>query len=155
MLLRAGRSVAIALAIAAASLTGCTTHSVGPARTYDDFERKSRTTAQVALSAVETVRLLSETATAGKAFAAYTNVSISEQEDTIGEARSDFESIQPPGDGADALRARLDPMLDAAIDHIAAVRIAARRGELGSLTTIGAPLTGDSDALQRFLDDIG
>ena len=136
------------------SVAACSEHSVGPARTYDDFERKSRTSAAVALSSVETVRLLAETSSDGDAWGAYTNIGLSEQEDTLAEATGDFASIQPPDHRSDDLRAQLLELLDSAGDHIATVRIAARRGDLGSLEQVAAPLADDSVALQHFLDSI-
>src|SRR4051812_18055059 len=107
--------------------TSCTEHMVGPARTADDFERKSRTTAQVVLSAVETVRLLADATSAGNTFGTYAGVSISEQEDDLAGAQGDFDSIQPPDAAADALRDQLDDLIASAADHVSEVRIAVRR----------------------------
>ena len=152
---RPRRAVALAtLTIVAMLAAGCSEHSVGPARTYDDYERKSRTSAEVALSAVETVRLLAETSTDGNAWGAYTSVSLSEQEDTLAATEGDFASIQPPDHRSDDLRATLLELLGAASDHIAAVRIEARRGNLGSLADAAVPLAADSAALQQFLVSI-
>ena len=147
----AGRAALALVAVLAAS---CSEHSVGPARTYDDYERKSRTSAEVALSAVETVRLLAETSSDGNAWGAYTSVSLSEQEDTLAEAEGDYASIQPPDHRSDDLRVKLLDLLGTAGDHIAAVRIEARRGNLDSLEQVARPLADDSAALQQFLDSI-
>ncbi|MCU1391694.1 MAG: hypothetical protein JWM34_122 [Ilumatobacteraceae bacterium] len=146
---RGWRAVAISSLVFAAS--ACTEHTVGPARTFDDFERKSRTTAEVALSAVETVRLLAETADAGKAFGSYTTISIGEQEDTLSSAVGDFSSVQPPDQHADDLRAQLEQLLSDATDHLTAVRVAVRRGTLEGLADVAAPLAADSTALRTFL----
>lgn len=151
---RIRRPALVALAVIATLSAGCSEHSVGPARTYDDYERKSRTSAEVALSAVETVRLLAETSSDGNAWGAYTSVSLSEQEDTLAEAEGDYASIQPPDNRSDDLRAELLDLLGTASDHIAAVRIEARRGNLDSLADVAKPLGADSAALQQFLDSI-
>jgi len=143
-----------ALAIVTVLAASCSEHSVGPARTYDDYERKSRTSAEVALSAVETVRLLAETSSHGNAWGAYTGVSLSEQEDTLTEAEGDYASIQPPDQRSDDLRVKLLDLLGAATDHIAAVRVEARRGNLESLEQVAQPLANDSAALQQFLKSI-
>ncbi|MCU1401380.1 MAG: hypothetical protein JWN62_4489 [Acidimicrobiales bacterium] len=140
--------------VATLALSACTHHQVGPARTFDDYVRKSRTTAEDALSSVETVRLLATTAADGNAFGPYTNVSISEQEDTLADVVGDFGSIQPPDQHADQLRAQLDALLSSATDHLAAVRIAARRGTLAGLDEVAAPLAADSDALNAFLEGL-
>jgi len=150
----AGVAGVVCVLTAGALASGCSEHSVGPARTYDDYERKSRTSAEVALSAVETVRLLAETSSDGNAWGAYTSVSISEQEDTLAEVQGDYASIQPPDHRSDDLRAELTDLLSTASDHVAAVRIAVRRGNLDGLEEIAQPLIDDSDALQQFLDSI-
>ena len=141
-------------ALVAGVLGGCSTHSVGRAPTTDDYERKARTTAEVALSAVETVRLVADTASAGDAFASYTNVSLSEQEDSLGAAQGDFESIQPPHASLDDLREQLIAILDNATAHVADVRIAARRGQLAGLDEVAAPLAADAEALRAFEDEL-
>lgn len=146
-------SIAVVLFVTVV-IGACTEHRVGPARTADDYERKARTTASAALSTVETVRLLAETSSEGKSFASYTNVSVSEQEDRLNEIEGDFASIQPPGPSSDELRDELQPILDSAADHIADVRIAARRGHLSDLDIVGAPLAADADALNRFLEQL-
>src|ERR1700750_10198 len=97
--MRRHRAIAFLTLLVLAS--GCTEHRVGPARTADDYDRKARTTASVAISAVETVRLLAEISSAGKSFGSFTSIALSEQEDSLEAARSDFESIQPPGAGSD------------------------------------------------------
>ncbi|MBI5089016.1 MAG: hypothetical protein HZB15_09210 [Actinobacteria bacterium] len=127
---------------------------VGPARTLDDYERKARTTAHDAQSVVETVLLIAETAAAGHAFGPFTGVSISEQEDALAAVQGDFGSIQPPDERADALRAELNELLSSAMDDIAAVRIAARRGQASGLDDVAAPLADDSAALDAFIESI-
>jgi hypothetical protein len=150
---RTVRALCVALVVMMFS-TGCVQHMVGPARTLDDYKRKARTTAHDARSAVETVMLLAETAADGNAFGPYTGVSISEQEDTFAGVQGDFGSIQPPDDRADALRAELNAILGTAMDDIAAVRIAARRGQLADLAEIAKPLADDSAALDEFVGSI-
>jgi hypothetical protein len=140
--------------VAVLGCTGCVQHMVGPARTLDDYERKARTTAHAAQSAVETVLLLAQTAADGNAFGPYTGVSISEQEDAMAAVQGDFGSIQPPDDRADKLRDQLNEILGTAMDDIAAVRIAARRGQLDDLDQIAEPLADDSDALDQFIESI-
>jgi hypothetical protein len=142
------------VAVAALVTNGCVEHKVGPARTLDDYERKARTTAHAAQSAVETVRLLAETASDGQTFGPYTGVSISEQEDAFAGVQGDFGSIQPPDARADDLRDQLNSILSTAMDDIAAVRIAARRGQLDDLAEIASPLSDDSASLEQFIESI-
>jgi hypothetical protein len=142
----------VTIALVALLCAACTEHAVGPARTFDDFERKSRTTAEQALSSVETVRLLAETAAAGHSFGPYTGVSISEEEDSLASVEGDFASIQPPDHHSDTLRSELQDLLASAADHIAVVRIAVRRGTVDGLNEIAEPLADDSQALNAFLE---
>ncbi|HEY0518055.1 MAG TPA: hypothetical protein VGC84_01070 [Ilumatobacteraceae bacterium] len=145
--------MAVALVVVMSN-AGCAPHLVGPARTRDDFQRKAKTTAQKALSSVETVRLMAETAGRGDSFGPYTGITISEQEDSLNDVQGDFDSIQPPDHASDEVRAELDALLHDAMDHIAAVRVAARRGVLVGLDHVAAPLTTDSAALNSFLESV-
>jgi hypothetical protein len=124
---------------------------VGPARTFDDYERKAKDTAESALSSVQTARLTARVASRGDAFGPYVSVLMSESETGAAHASSVFASVQPPDDLADRLRARLAPMLHRAEEHLAQLRIAARRGELDRLRRLARPLTPLSQQLERFI----
>ena len=133
--------------------TACINHPIGPARTFGSFEGKAVTTAESALSAVETVRLLATTASEGSSFSSFTAVAVSEQEDALGGLRGTFASIQPPDDESVALRQELTPILDAAFDDVGDVRIEVRRGHLSELDVVAAPLEQVSSNLQSFIDE--
>lgn len=133
-----------------AALAACTPHPVGPARTYEKYEGKAVTTAESALSAVETVRLATDSGARGNGFGPYLSVLVSDQEDALAGTQGTFASVQPPDEKADELRDELDQLLTDALDHVSKVRIAVRRGELERLGEMGAPLAGDADALRRF-----
>ena len=137
------------------AVAGCTTHSVGPARTDDDFERKALTTAKDSLSAVETVRLLADASLQGNTLGPYASVAVSEQEDTLASIDGDFRSIQPPSAEAVPLRDELTEIVGQAIDHLADVRIAIRGGDLLAAGAVAAPLAGDAEALRGFMDEVG
>lgn len=141
----------VALVAIALGSTGCVDHAVGPAWTQDDFARKAGTTIDAARSVVQTVLLVAETAAAGDAFGTFVSSVMSEQEDAFVDVRGDFDSIQPPDTEMDAVRVRVEMMLDNALDHIVAVRIAVRRGELAGLADIAEPLHADVDAMNVFL----
>jgi hypothetical protein len=109
-----------------------------------------------ALSAVQTVRLLADTAADGGAPSSYTAVAVTEQEDALGGVRGTFMSIQPPpGPEAADLRRRLSVTLTSAFDHVGDVRIQARRGHLDHLDDVAAPLTADADTLRQLKDELG
>jgi hypothetical protein len=128
--------------------SACVSHPVGPARTYGKYEGKARTTAQSALSEVQTARMVAQTASRGDAFGPYTGQVLSDAEESLGGLASTFGSIQPPDERADAVRDDLDALLGDAEDHVADVRIAARRGALETLAD-------DISALESFLSEHG
>lgn len=154
---RSERRSMVAAILEAAALTigatACINHPIGPARTFGSFEGKAVTTAESALSAVETVRLLATTASEGSSFSSFTAVAVSEQEDALGGLRGTFASIQPPDDESVALRQELTPILDAAFDDVGDVRIEVRRGHLSELDVVAAPLEQVSSNLQSFIDE--
>jgi hypothetical protein len=137
------------------ALAGCVAHPVGPARTYSKYEGKAVSSAKAAQSSVATVQLVAATAAAGKAFGPYTVVSVSEQEDGLSAVEGTFASIQPPDQRADALRDELGAILSSAVDHVADVRIAARRGQMDELDRVAAPLQADAAALDAFVARYG
>jgi hypothetical protein len=130
-------------------------HPVGPARTFDDYRRKAVTTAESALSAVESARLVAGAATDGNAFGPYTSAVVDEAESAAGAVQGTFGSIQPPNGDADDLRDELDELLSDAIDHLADLRIAARRNQLADLAEVAAPLDEDASALRDFIEANG
>src|SRR5204863_1068824 len=97
------RLLGASAAAALIALAACTPHPVGPARTFDKYEGKAVTTAESALSAVQTVRLLIETSDRGHGFGPYLSVSVSDQEESLSGVQGTFVSIQPPNAKADAL----------------------------------------------------
>jgi hypothetical protein len=146
-LTRAIRSLLLALA-----LGGCVAHPVGPARTFGKYEGKARTTAASALSEVQTAKLAAETLSEGNAFGPYTAQVLGDAEEALGGLAGTFGSIQPPSTRADAVRDDLETMIGDAEDHVAALRIAVRRGE-HTLDT--SDLDDDVDALESFLSEHG
>jgi hypothetical protein len=143
------------VAIAVVTSAACTPHPVGPARSFAKFEGKATTTAESALSRVQTVRLAADTGGDGDAFGPYLSVLISDQEDALSGLQGTFGSIQPPDEPSDALRTELNGLLGDALDHVAAVRIAARRGQLDQLPAVAAPLANDALGLERFVAEHG
>ena len=143
------------LAVITALAFSCVPHPVGPARTFAKYESKARSTAEAALSAVETVRLAADTAAEDRAFGPYLSVLVSEQEEALSGVQGTFGSIQPPDDQADVLRSELEAILSDALDHVTDVRIAVRRGELTSLEDVANPLNDDVVALEEFLREHG
>jgi len=138
--------------VATLLLGGCVAHPIGPARTFGKYKGKAVTTAESALSAVETARLTADAAARGNAFGPYAGSVISEAEESARGVRATFASVQPPDQQADALSSELDGLLAAAVTHLTAARVAARRGDLPTLGRVAQPLTADADALQAFID---
>lgn len=145
---RRRRFTALALAV----LSACTPHPVGPARTFAKFEGKAVTTAQGALSSVETVRLAAQAGSAGSGFGPYLSVLISDQEEGLSGVQGTFSSIQPPDSRAEDLRSEVDELLSNALDHVVELRIAVRQGDLRGLSTAAKPLAGDAARINAFID---
>ena len=146
------RALLVTLALSASA---CVAHPVGPARTYATYEGKARTTAESALSQVQTARLIATTAARGSAFGRFTGLVLSDAEESLGGLRSTFGSIQPPDERADRVRDDLGTIIGDAEDHVADLRIATRRGELRSLAELAGLLDDDIDALESFLSEHG
>jgi hypothetical protein len=134
------------------AVVGCTAHPVGPARSSSAYQGKAVTTAESALSSVETVRLAARTGGEGNAFGPYLSVTVSDQEEALSGVQGTFASIQPPGPSSDQLRAELDGLLSSSLDHIVDVRIALRRGQIERAAAVAEPLTADAAELEQFIE---
>src|SRR3954452_23115579 len=132
-------------------MAACTPHPVGPARTFGKYEGKAVTTAESALSAVETVRLAVKTAGRGHGTGPFPSEVFSDQEESLTGVEGTFLSIQPPDQRAVELMDQLDRILGDATYHVTGVRVAVRRGDFASLGALEPPLKTDSDALQKFI----
>lgn len=142
---------AVLAIVATLGMSACVSHPVGPARTFGTYEGKARTTAESALSELETARLVAHAASKGNAFGPYTGQVLSDAEESLGGLAGTFGSIQPPDERADRVRADLGELLTTAQDDVATVRIAARRGHLHDLADVAAPLDDDIAKVQAFL----
>ncbi len=134
------------------ALTGCVTNQIGSARNGGIYASKAARSANSALSAVETVNLVAAAASDGKAFGTYASIAVNQQEDALTEISTLFRSIQPPDGESRELRDELTGLLDAALTHLANVRIEIRSGDLAGASAVAAPLEQDADALQAFAE---
>jgi hypothetical protein len=142
--------LALAMVLGEAS---CVPHPVGPARTYSKFEGKATTTAESALSVVETARLAAQAGGEDKAFGPYLSELLSDAEDDLSGVQGTFDSIQPPSAAGDRLRGDLDDLLTDALEHVAQVRILARRGRIKDLADAAKDLEEDSKNLNDFVEE--
>ncbi|MDT9685064.1 hypothetical protein RND61_23825 [Streptomyces sp. TRM76323] len=137
-----------------AQVAGC----AGPSPSGEDYRRKAANTAQTAASAVSTARLAVEAAGKGRLTGPYVSVLLGEAETDLLAAQGTFESRQPPGEEADAVRERLGELLDDAADVLADVRIGARRGAV-PVAVLGALGPADQsvrvEVAQRPADVVG
>jgi hypothetical protein len=139
------------MAAIAVSLAACV-QPVGPARTFDSYERKASDTASTALSAVQTGRLGAQTAQHDDTFAPYLAVLVSEAEDEASSAQTTFDSVQPPNDKSDNLRDDLDALMTRAVDALSQARIAARRADFDEVAEQEPKLAKSARELDRFLE---
>ena len=141
------------VAIAVVAAASACAHPVGPARTFGKYEGKARTTVESALSNVQTVLLTAKAAAEHRTFGPYTGIVVSEAEESLSGLPGTFGSIQPPSARADRLRDEVDQLLSDALDHVTEVRVAVRRGSLDDAGDTAAPLLGDVNKLQSFLEE--
>jgi len=123
---------------------------VAPARSYGAYEGKAASTAEDALSAVETARLAVTASAEHKVFAPYLSIVLSESEDAASSVQGTFDSVQPPDSRSDKLRSDLDDRLQPAVSVLADLRIAVRRGKIAELLSKLGDLSKAADSLREF-----
>src|SRR5919197_3386901 len=125
---------------------GCT----GPVRELGVYASKAARTAEQAGSAVATAELAVTAATRGRSFGRTTAQTLAEAADDAGSVQGTFDAIQPPDPRADQLRDELDELLDQSVSTLEDLRTAARRGEVGELGRLAAPLPELAGKLDDF-----
>jgi hypothetical protein len=135
-----------AIAVLLLAAPGCT----APALTTSAYGSKAANTAEEVVSASRTVLLAAQVGDERRSFPQTIAVTIADAEIDAGSARDAFVSIQPPDAASDEIRATLLPDVQRACDVIAEVRIAARRGDIGGLSQVAAPLEQLADELDDF-----
>lgn len=133
-------------------MTRCVPHPVGTTRTVASYKGKATTTAEGALSAAQSVVLMTHTAAKHNAFGPYTAMVIADAEDQISGLIGTFDSVQPPDTAADRLQKRLDGLMSRSLEHVKQIRIGARRGEVSQLRRLAQPVRRDVKRLQAFVD---
>jgi hypothetical protein len=141
-------------ALAGATAGACTT-PVPTARSADDYTKKAAHTADTARSAVNTATVAITAAQEDRFFGTTLDVVLGEAEDDASGAEETFRAVQPKGDSADAVRARLVPLLDVAVAHLEATRIAARRDDRPALAREVPELRAAADDLDAFTRAVG
>lgn len=143
----------VCIAVVGLLCASCVSHPVGPARTYAKYEGKAVTTAEGVLSAINTARLMAQATAHDNSFGPYSDAIASESEDAASGLEGTFGSIQPPNRRADRLRHELNEMIGDAVDHLAALRVAVRRGEHDRAASVAKPLHDDAKRLSDFIDE--
>jgi hypothetical protein len=128
---------------------------VAPARSFDAYEGKAAAAARAAGSAVETALLTVDQADRDALFSPNASILVQEAEQDAASAEGSFSSIQPPDPASDRLRAELEGLLGPAVDRLAQLRIAARRGDLATMDEVAGPLRDVADGLERFAEEHG
>jgi len=146
-----GRSV-LGIALGTLVLSGC----VAPAPDDASYESKAATSAQAALSAARTAVLSTRTYADDRLPGTYLEPVLEDAEQTLGSVRATFDSVQPPAtQGADDLRAALDPLLESAASDVTDLRIAVRRDRTGDLVSTADDLSTLADRLEAFGQEHG
>jgi hypothetical protein len=123
-----------------------------PARSFEAYAGKAAATADAVVSAARTAMLTAGAAAAHRLLGPATSIALQEAEEDASSARDHFLSIQPPDAASDALRARLDALLEPVTRALSELRIAARRGELARLPALARPLHDLSAQLERIAE---
>lgn len=125
-------------------LAGC----VAPPRGDHDFQLKAAHSAKAVASSVAVARMTADGVARGRIPAPYADVVLTAAEKDASSVQGTFESYQPPA-GSDQLRAQLDDLLARAVQGIAGLRIAVRRGEADRLGELSQQLAPVAQALQQ------
>jgi hypothetical protein len=129
------------------------TACVSPSRTDRDYELKAGNSAKAVASSVSTALLGVKAAEEHKATGPYLSVLLGRAEEDASSVQSQFDSVQPPSENADAMRDKLDELLSAAVDTLADLRITVRRGELDQLADVAEPLHKVLEELTALSED--
>jgi hypothetical protein len=130
-----------------------TTACVSPSRTDRDYELKAGNSAKAVASSVATALLGVQAAKEHRAPGPYLSVLLAGAEEDASSVQSQFDTVQPPSERADAIRKQLDDVLSAALDTLAELRITVRRGELDQLAEIAKPLEPVLEDLERLSEE--
>lgn len=145
---RAHRLVAVAVLAAAATTSAC----AGSSRSDDDFRHKAANTAESMQGLIGTVQVAVSAAARDRVPGPYLSVTLAEADDDASSVADQFDSRQPPSADADALRDRLDRLLQQTVSVLDDLRIAVRRGDIDELASIAKPLDELDARLQAITD---
>lgn len=106
-------------------VTGC----VAPRPDATAYAERARRSASSVASSVATALLGVRAWEQGRAARPYLSVLVGDAEADASAVQATFDSSQPPSSSADQLKARYDTALGDAVDALAALRIAVRRGD--------------------------
>lgn len=123
---------------------------VAPAFSTSQYQAKIVSTAESAVSAIESVRLSLDLMDRHGLPRGPIDVAISAQEDILGAVSGSFALAQPPNDVSDELRQEVMDLLDEAQAKVEGARIALRQGDLNrAVATIESAesVSSDLDAL--------
>jgi hypothetical protein len=153
-----GRGIMIArsgLRVLSVSVVFAVAACAGPSRTDDDFRHKAANTAETIQGVIGTVQVAVDAAARNRVPGPYLSVTLAEADDDASATADTFDSVQPPSNTADKLRSRLDSLLQQTTSTLDDLRIAARRGDIGSLAGLAKPLDALDTKLQPIVDIVG
>ena len=144
------RSLRLAVVVLVAA-TAC----AGSSRSLADYREKAANTAEAMTSSLETARIAIEASLRGKTLSRYLSLVLSESEVDARSIAESFERVQPPG-GAETgeLRAGLTTLLTECTSILADLRIAAYRGDQGSLRGMLGGLGRLRERLAPFMERV-
>jgi hypothetical protein len=126
-----------------------------PARTATDHEADAAAAAADAVSQVGTALLTARAIEREGMPMRTASVLLADAEQATASIRGTFAGIQPPDPSADALRAETLRLIDAAAQVVSRMRIAARRGDAGTIVRLEGRAREALDALDAFATEHG
>jgi len=122
---------------------------VAPPRGVDGYRERASSTAEALRSQVQTARIWLRTVARDDTLLTSASVGLWEAEEDASAVASGFEGYDPPR-GADELRADLSGLADETTSALGDLRIAAHRGDWGTLPRLAEPLPRLADRLQAL-----
>jgi hypothetical protein len=137
-------------ALVVLSLSACVSSAPNDA----DYAKKAQKTVDTVAAAVGTAQLGITALRHDDAFDPYLSVLFGEAEEDASAARDTLDSVQPPGDESDQVRAQVHDVTDEALDLLAEARIAIRREDHDAVLALDAPLAGVAERLESLSEEL-
>jgi hypothetical protein len=136
------------LAAVFATAVVCAAACAEPSGGFGDYESKVHETATDVVSAVATAQLAAEQFLHDRATQAFTDVNVTNAEKDADSDQSTLDSRQPPDARSDALKNKVDDILQQATSTLTDLRVAVRRNDRAGIVSALKELAKPLEQLQ-------